>query len=59
MDFDDIEHVAILVQLKNGEAHQVLSTPENKQIMLSLLAKMDDGLKLSKEIESVTFKIKI
>ena len=58
MDLNDIELIAIIVQLKNGEAHQVLAKKGDKYLALMLLGQMGDGLKLSNEIEPMTFKEK-
>ena len=58
MDLDDIELIAIMVQLKNGEAHQVLAKKEDKYLALMLLGQMGGGLKLSNEIEPMTFRKK-
>lgn len=51
MEIDDIKTILICVEFKNGNAHQVLSTHEHKKLMLSILSGMDDGLKVSEEIE--------
>lgn len=54
---DDIKTVVIIVEFNNGNAHQVLTTKENKKILIGLLATMDNGLKLSETLEPVTFTI--
>lgn len=58
MKIDDIELVAIIVQFKDGNAHQVLASNENKQIYLRMLATMEGSLKLTKEILPVEFTLK-
>jgi hypothetical protein len=57
MSFDEIETIVILVQLKNGSAHQVLTSKENKEVALRI-AIQDESLKLDKEIMPVVFTIK-
>jgi hypothetical protein len=57
MSFDEIETIVILVQLKNGSAHQVLTSKENK-VALRMIAIQDESLKLDKEIMPVVFTIK-
>jgi hypothetical protein len=52
MSFDEIETIVILVQLKNGSAHQVLTSKENKEGMIAI---QDESLKLDKEIMPVVF----
>jgi hypothetical protein len=56
MSFDEIETIVILVQ-KNGSAHQVLTSKENK-VALRMIAIQDESLKLDKEIMPVVFTIK-
>lgn len=58
MDLNDIEVIVILVQLKNGNAHQVLTTKENKEIALQIIAANDGKLSLDKELAPITFKTK-
>jgi hypothetical protein len=58
LSFEDFEKIVIVVQLKNGCAHQVLSTSDNKIILLKMLSKMDGTLNLSKEIEPFILKTK-
>lgn len=55
---EDIKQVLIIVSFEDGSAHQVLSTPENKNIMLRMLAVADGGLKLDKELMPVKLKTK-
>ena len=56
MTMDDIEKIVVIVQLKNGSAHQVLTTKENKRIALQIINLADNGLKLDKEIMPMTFE---
>lgn len=56
--YEDVNTIAIFIQLKNGNAHQVLASKENKHLALTLLAKLESGLKLTTEIEPVQFKLK-
>jgi hypothetical protein len=58
MSFDEIETIVILVQLKNGSAHQVLTSKENKEVALRMIAIQDESLKLDKEIMPVVFTTK-
>lgn len=53
MEITDIDVICILVQLKNGNAHQLLTTKENKRIAIELIGRMDGKLSLSEEIASV------
>lgn len=55
---DDIEMVVIIVQFKDGSAHQVLTTKENKEIAVQMIALADQGLKLDKELMPMTFEFK-
>lgn len=54
LEIDDITTIAIIVEI-NGNAHQIMSTKENKALMLNMLARMDGGLKLSTEMEPIEF----
>lgn len=56
MTLEDIETIVILVELKTGEAHQVIAAKEDKLLYLRLLSK--EGLKITKPIERVEFKEK-
>lgn len=51
---DDIETIAILVQIK-GNSHQVLTTKENKEVLLRMLSSLDGGLKLDTALAPVEF----
>lgn len=55
MTINDITTIAILVEI-DGDCHQVLASSENKKLMLTMLAQMSDGLKLSDVIEPVKFE---
>lgn len=54
MTTKDFKKIIILVETKEGVAHQVLSSDENKRIMIDLLATMDNGIKLSPKINPVS-----
>lgn len=56
MTISDIETIAILVQV-DGNCHQVLTSKENKQLLITMLSGMDDGLNLSDKIEPVKFEL--
>lgn len=58
MDIEDIEIIFLAVQLKDGSAHQVLTSKQNKEILLQVLAGMDGNIKLDKEIEPITLEYK-
>ena len=50
----DIEEMAVIVQL-NGNCHQVLISPENKEILKVFISGMTNGLRLSDACEPITF----
>ncbi len=58
MSIDDIDLIAVIIQFKDGNAHQVLASKENKEIMLRLLAHSEGSLKLDKELMPVRFEYK-
>lgn len=58
MVIDDIDVVLIIVQFKDGSAHQVLTTAENKKIAVQIIASADGGLKIDKELMPVTLETK-
>lgn len=58
MTIEDIEVIAIIVQLKDGNTHQVLASKENKELALRMLGQLGGNIKLSEEIEPITFIIK-
>lgn len=47
---ENIKTVLILVELDNGNAHQVLATKENKKLALTILAQMEGKLLLDAEL---------
>lgn len=51
-----IKKIIVLVELENGNAHQVLASREQKEICLSLLSTEDGVLRLSSEIEAVSIR---
>lgn len=51
-----ITTIAILVELDNGNAHQVLASKEMKEIILNFLTQEDGKLRLSDRIEPITFE---
>lgn len=55
---DDIETILIIVQFKDGSAHQVLTTKENKKIAVQMIALADQGLKLDKELAPIILEHK-
>lgn len=55
---EDIETVLIVVQFKDGSAHQVLTTKENKNSAVLIIASADGGLKLDKELMPIILKTK-
>ena len=58
MDIKDINKIVILIELKKGNIHQVLTSRENKEIVLRIIASADNGLKVDKELEPIEFKEK-
>ena len=58
MNLTDISKIVILVELKNGNAHQVLTSKENKEFALQLIATADGKLSLDKELAPIEFKEK-
>jgi hypothetical protein len=56
MTTDDIETIAILVQTKEGAAHQVFANKELKEIFLRLLVGENGDLNISKELKPITFE---
>ena len=58
MNLTDISKIVILVELKNRNAHQVLTSKENKEFALQLIATADGKLSLDKELEPIEFKEK-
>ncbi|MFM9825332.1 hypothetical protein [Flavobacterium sp.] len=58
MEIEDIEVIVMIVQFKDGSAHQVLTTKENKKIALQIIASADGKLTLDKELAPVIFEYK-
>ena len=58
MNIEDIEVIVVIVQFKNGSAHQVLTTKENKKIALQLIANADGKLSVDKELMPIEFVCK-
>ncbi|WP_298845578.1 hypothetical protein [uncultured Clostridium sp.] len=58
MEFDDIKTILVVVEFNDGNTHQVLSTKEHKKLSLQFLSGLDDGLTMSKEIETFTLDVK-
>jgi len=56
MNLEDIEAVVMIVQFKDGSAHQVLTTKENKQFAVQMIASSDGKLTLDKAIAPVIFE---
>jgi hypothetical protein len=53
----DIEQTVIIVQI-NGNAHQVLISKEDKEVIIQMINGLTNGLKLSEEMMPVTFEFK-
>jgi len=58
MEIEDIEVIVMIVQFKDGSAHQVLTTKENKRVALQIIANADGKLTLDKELAPVIFEYK-
>ena len=56
MEIDDIEVIVMIVQFKDGSAHQFLTSKENKKIALQIIASADGKLTLDKELAPVIFE---
>lgn len=54
LKISDIELVVILVQV-NGKPHQVLTSKENKDILITMLSTWDNGLKLDTALAPIEF----
>lgn len=52
-----ITSIAILVEI-DGNCHQVLASKEHKELMLTFLSGLTDGIKVSEELMPVEFKTK-
>jgi hypothetical protein len=51
-----VKKILILVEMNNGKVHQVLTSPEKKEIMLNFLSTDEGVLQLSAEVEPVTLE---
>jgi len=58
MTLENVESIVVLIQLKDGSAHQVLTTKTNKIIALQMIATADNGLKVDKELKPIVFETK-
>jgi len=56
MEIEDIEVIVMIVQFKDGSAHQVLTTKENKKFALQMIASADGKLTLDKALAPVIFE---
>ena len=52
-----IKKILILVELENGDAHQVLASKEQKEICVHLLKSEDGVLRLSKKIKPIRLEL--
>ena len=48
-----INKILVLVELENGDAHQVLASREQKEICVHLLRSEDGQLRLSQKIKPI------
>ncbi len=55
MNTNQITKVVILVEIE-GKCHQVISSKENKQVFIELLANSREGLRLTQPIEPIEFQ---
>lgn len=53
-----IEKILIIIELDNGAAHQVLASKENKDLMIQMIGKLENGIALDKELEPINLKTK-
>ncbi len=51
-----IEKILIVVELDNGNAHQVLASNDNKHLAINFLGRLENGIKLDKQLEPYTLK---
>jgi hypothetical protein len=58
MEFEDIEKIVIIVQLKSGAAHQVLASKDDKETMLRVLSATNGKILLHKEMMPIVFEEK-
>lgn len=52
---EGIDKILIIVEYK-GNAHQVLASKDNKELVLQMLSSLENGLKLDKELEPYELK---
>lgn len=52
-----INKILVLVELENGDAHQVLASKEQKEICVRLLKSEDGVLRLSKKIKPIRLEL--
>lgn len=58
MDTSNIKVVLIVIETDEGRAHQVLASAHNKMFALKMLAGLQGGLKLDKELVPFTLELK-
>jgi hypothetical protein len=58
LEIEDIESILIIVQFKDGNAHQVLTSKENKEVAIHMIAAADGRLALDKELAPMILKHK-
>ena len=56
MTIDQIKTIVVLVELEDGNVHQVLTTKELKQVFIQLLVSDNKTLQVSDALEPITFK---
>lgn len=55
-----ITKLSMLVELKNGKVHQLITTPENRDKYLAIIIQLEGGLKLIEApLEDIEIKTKI
>jgi hypothetical protein len=52
-----INKILVLVELENGDAHQVLTSREQKEICVHLLRSEDGQLRLSQKIKPIKLEL--
>lgn len=52
-----INKILVLVELENGDAHQVLASKEQKEICVRLLKSEDGVLRLSEKIKPIRLEL--
>lgn len=56
METNQIKTIVVLVELNNGNVHQVLTTKEQKQCALQILLSENGNLQVSDALEPINFK---